>query len=400
VIAMRNKMFKAKKGLDYYAFIVAVVGISILYWVLSTMLIKQGQISNGVTIGTEQVTILSTYTTGEKALLYVDEAAKMALDYSALTFGKYSFYDPSPTDPNAPTNTCSGHWAIDDLKQNDCGVVTRPTCFPDQAKMEYSFSSIMKTEIDKYIPSFNSKNSIQIPTNYKMPFTFLTPRKTPGTTEVAGIAQSPVTVTSTNIKYEINPSFHESISPDVIADGKAVVDVAKDIYSKKDSLTFQNDFQTIKEKAIKDSATTGLDWSTLKYDPSVSSCQYPIGTCACCQTICVPVAGPPDENGEPTTTESCSQVPAGDGTKYHTIPYDNFEVYGRTYSNEPAPLTGHRKLLVYDPQTKKLVLTELEYDFALNWKKDHPENSPPDSCSCNVGYPCNPAENPPYDGSY
>src|SRR3989344_4042800 len=85
-------LLRNKRGMDYYVFIVSLVGVLMLSFITFSLFTKQYGLSSGLSTGTEQFRVLKTYAVAEKALLFVDNAAKLALEQAAYYYGKRGFY--------------------------------------------------------------------------------------------------------------------------------------------------------------------------------------------------------------------------------------------------------------------------------------------------------------------
>ncbi|MBI2141360.1 hypothetical protein HYU16_02955 [Candidatus Woesearchaeota archaeon] len=374
-----------KRGMDYYVFIVSLVGVLMLSFITFSLFTKQYSLSSGLSTGTEQFRVLKTYAAAEKALLFADDAARLALEQAAYKYGKSGFYySGAPCGSNGGYN----YWAKDEiLQKNDC--VPQPAnpsgCYPDEPMMKWTLSTFFYYDFYKFVSKFNSISEVKIPFNYE-PFGVAT-----GSTQIIGISKDPITISIPNVKYEVKPGFRESINRDLIGDGSSVVAVAKQLAGKSEK-------EAKKIVSSADSSDAGsLDWNEkFAYSKAKNSCLYAIGSCTCCETIETCEEYEFDEEGNPVLDDDgkiickkkgTSEVPVGDGTEYRTIPYDSFDIPMSVRVNDPASGTSHKQYLVYDEAAKKEVLKELEYNFAVNWIEDHPEDSTT-SCSCGTGHPC------------
>lgn len=373
-----------KKGLDYYTVTIAIVGLFLLGFIVFSLFTKQYALSSGLAFGTEQFKILKVYAAAEKALLFVDDSAKLALEQAAYKYGKSGFYySGAPCGSNGGFN----YWAKDAITAvDDCVPKTTP-CYPDEPMMKWTLSTFFYYDFYNFISSFNRASEIKIPFNYE-PFSV---RPVVGRTEVVGKSKDPVTIAIPNVKYEVKPSFRESIARDIIGDGNSVVAVARQLASKS-----EKDAKDIVSAA--DSGDAGkLDWDEkFPYNKKGDSCSYPSGSCSCCETVETCEEYEFDEMGDPALDadgkmvckkKGFSEVPVGDGTEHTRVLYDSIGIPMSVKVNDPASSTGHKQFFVYDETAKKVVLKELEYNFALNWIEAHPDKAKT-CCSCGTGHPC------------
>lgn len=369
-------MLKSKKGFDVYAVIIMIVGIWILAFVTISMFAKNNRLETQLGLGEKQLGLLSTYAAAEKALLFVDDSAKLAIEQAAYKYGKSGFYYSGAV---CGSSGDFSYWANDTIIPADDCVPKTKQCYPDEPMLKWTLSTFFYYDLYDFISSFNSVSKIEIPFNYEQPFTV---SPVVGRTEIVGISKEPVAITAPNVKYEVKPSFRESIARDVIGDGVSVVAVARQLAGEK-----EKDARSLVKAA---DGTGGLDWNEkFDYSKAESSCTYAIGSCACCETVetCEEGEDDPDTGEFVCKKKGTSEVPVDDGTEYRTVPYDSFDIPMSVKVNDPDSGTGHRQFFIYDEAAKKVVLKELEYKFAVNWVEDHPEDSST-SCLCGTGHPC------------
>lgn len=387
---MKNRMLSQKKGLDYYTVIVAVVGIFILSFIVFTLFTKEQGLGKGIPLGTDQLRILKTYSTAEKPLLFIDEAAKLALGQAAYKWGQSSFLLNDPecervmSGPAPPSGGITAYWARDFVRpEKDC-VHEQFKCYPEAAERKNSLSGFFGAALGGYVNSFNALSSVKLPFSYAFDFS-----PAGGKTEVKGISSVPVTVTDTNIKYEVKPNFRESISPDIISDGENVVAAAKSLTEKPKEYS---------DRYVADRKDASLKWDYINpYQEESKTCDDVQDACSksCTRTCEVPCPKPeepenpekqpPGESGgliladvnfaaEPPIVppEVCYGECAGrcSGNLIQTTHY-------KETSSSYSVSTG-QKYLVNGPP---LAYQELTYNFALDWitmgEKDPPR------CECN-----------------
>ncbi len=357
-------MLRNKKGIDYYTVTVAVVGIFLLSFVVFSLFTKQYALSSGLSIGTEQFKLLKTYSAAEKALLFVDDSAKLAIEQAAYKYGKSGFYySGSPCGSNGGFN----YWANNTISPADDCVPKTNSCYPDEPMMKWTLSTFFYYAFYDFISGFNSASAVKIPFNYE-PFAV---ESVVSRTEIRGISKDAITIEVPNVKYEVKPSFRESIPIDVVANGKEVVANSQLLVRLSEGDT---------KSKLKDFSGAGkFKWELASYTKKSSSCTYNTGvTCSydCgddCTTSCVEWCPDPDPvTGDPVCCKeetNCVDVFC-DGTIKTTVAYDEF--------SSLASATENQKLLVVDESTKKPMFKNLEYDFGLSWIET---GSSSDTCS-------------------
>lgn len=361
---LRKSMLKNKKGQDYYDLIIAMIGLFLLGSITFGLFTKQYQLSGGLALGTEQFRLLKTYAAAEKALLFVDDAAKLALQQAAYDYGKSGFH---ASVPDCGSSGSFNYWAKDDISSdNDC--VPQPVdCYPEEDTMKLTLTTFFTPLLSSFISSFKSGSEIKIPFNYE-PFAI---SDVVGRTEVVGKSKEAVTITIPNVKYEVKPSFRESIPVDVIADGKEVVANSQLLakLSKDDTEKKMDEFS----KAGK------FGWKLVDYTKPGSSCTYDTGnscTYVCgkkvtqvCEEWC---EEEPDSCCVFACDEWCKDDPSVcckirtveedeicSGTTKTTVSYD--EVGSLVSAAED------HKLLIYNEDIGKPEFKNLEYGFGLSW---------------------------------
>ena len=344
-------MLKNKKGLDYYTLVISLIGILILSYAVFVLINKQIKLSSGFAIGTDQFKLLKTYSTAEKALLFVDDSARLALEEAAFDSAKKGLYVvPSPLCGN---NGNINYWTIDTISPTTQCIPQPVTCYPDQTITTSTVSTLFSPVLNKFVTAFNAKNAIKIPFNYD---SFKVSQIATGT-EVVGKSNEPVKIEIPNIKYEVKPSFRESIPVDMVAEGQELVADAQQLNRQSKS--------ALDSKIAALNSAGKYKWK-LDYSRAGSSCTYDTGET--CQYVCGEECSDScDEMGDCTTT--CSPVYC-DGTIKRTVSYD--EVKSELSANEGS------KLLIYDAPAAKPQFGSLDYDFGLSWMETKGSS---DTCS-------------------
>lgn len=352
----KSLVLKGKKGLDYYTVTVAIVGIFMLSFIVFSLFTKQYALSSGLPIGTGQFRLLKVYAAAEKALLFVDASARLALEQAAYKYGKNGFYVAS-----SPCGGSGGfnYWSKDTMNsRNDC-VSQTTQCYPGKAVMESTVAAFFTSGFSNFISSFNSNSEAEIPFDYG-PFEV---SNVVGRTEIVGKSKKPITIEVPNVKYEVKPSFRESIPVGVIAGGNEVIAGAKQLVKLSESDT--------KKKLDDEFDKAGkFGWSLVGYSKSSDSCTY--DTKNSCSYVC---------GKKKICEEWCEEDPGVcckekeedvtcDGTFKTTVSYDEFSSLFTAAENQ--------KLLVNNPATGKPEFKDLEYDFGLSWIET---GSSSDACS-------------------
>ncbi|MEK6854505.1 MAG: hypothetical protein AABX60_04160 [Nanoarchaeota archaeon] len=326
---IKQSLFRGKKGLDYYTVTVAVMGIFLLSFIAFSFFTKQYGLSSGLELGTEQFRILKTYAAAEKALLFVDDSARLALDQAAYAYGKRGLHGPSsPCEKNGDYN----YWANEAILQED-NCVPKPLadCYPTEKVMKETFETFFTSIFASFVANFNSKSLVQIPFNYE-PFSV---EPVVGRTEIVGKSKEPITITLPllNIKYEVKPSFREKIPIDIIANGKEVVAASQQLarLGEKETKKKLDEFNEAGKLSRKP------QWSLVSYSKTEHPCTY--GTGVSCKYTC----------GDALC----------DGTEKNRITYDEV--------SSLFSVTEDKKVLTRDAGAGKPGFKNLEYDFGLLW---------------------------------
>lgn len=355
---MKNKNLRAiaknKKGIDYYAPTVSIIGLFILGFILFSLASRDYKLTSGLSIGSEQFNIMKAYSNAEKNLLFVDSAAKLALEQAIYPYGKNGLY--------AAATSCGqrdgyNYWTKDTAHPKDaCQKKTAQPCFPDEKIMKETLLGFFEPLFRDIADKFNQKSSLDIPLNYK-PFEFSQAAKG---TEVKGTANEPLTIQTANIKYSIKPSFRETVGINAISEGKAIVENAQKLVrlNKKQAETRLNEFNA---------ANPSLKWSLAGYLTPGAACSHVLGPChyACnCQDISVGCGDDKGGSCSGTVCETCI------GSMVETVSYN--DVYA-TFS-----VSNGKSFYVSDPPSSQSQsqsqsqpkLKAMNYNFGLNWLEE------------------------------
>ncbi|MBI2580772.1 hypothetical protein HYV85_03090 [Candidatus Woesearchaeota archaeon] len=342
-----------KKGVDYYTPFVAIVGFLVLAAVLTAVMLKQYGLASEFNLGREQLRLFHTYSTADKMLSFVDDSAKLSLEQAAHSSGSKGFYNSIPA---CGSKDSFNYWSKDSASSaNDCVPETTP-CYPDEAAVKSAFLENFEKSLSGFVKSFNDKGGFEVDKKkVELPFDYkLELQPVPDRTEVVGISGKPLVIASaaTNpFKYEVKPSFRESIPIDVVAQGAEVVKGAKQLAkpNKKDAEKKLSDFS--KAGALKWSLA---GYSTQGHSPPCAFVVEPKG----CNYKC---------NCQPTTDCGDSDPKTTCGGECETCYYDKVEIV--TYNDITALFSADsgKKFPYYDPASKKVVMKSVAYDFGLSW---------------------------------
>lgn len=337
-----------KRGLNYYSPLVAIMGVAILGLILTNLFVKQYNLASEFDLGREQFRIMLTESSAEKALLFVDNAVRLALEQAAYKYGKNGFYQPSQNEFYQSSSLCGNsngfnYWTKEQsLKQNGCVPQMTP-CYPEEDTMKSTFRSVFITALVNYVSGFNEKSGLDVEGDKVfIPFNYdFTISPVAGRTEIIGKSKELISITAakTNkLVYEIKPSFRESITPDVIADGNDIATKAKQLLRKKnDELSSTlNSFN---------SQNPALQWKLASYSTLPTTCPHAVGTCPYC-----------DVSGR----DGC--ISSHEGKLVETISYNN--VYAA------FSVANGKSFYVSDPPASQPQLKAVTYDFGLNWLEE------------------------------
>ncbi len=350
----KTLLLRNKKGLDYYSPLVAIVGVFVLIAVLGMVMLKQYRLAAEFDLGREQLRLFHTYSTADKMLSFVDDSARLSLERAAYKYGKSGFHSSAPV---CGSSNGFNLWTREQsLKQNDCVPQLMP-CYPDEAAMNPTFRSFFSAALESFVKSFNDtggfevdKKKVELPFDYEFEL-----QPVSGRTEVVGISGEPVTITSAAanpLKYEIKPNFRESITPDVIADGNAVVSKAPQLLRKKKD-------EIISTLGSFNSQNPALQWKLASYSTPPTSCPHTIGTCTYCdeyQDVCVACEDDPCCSITPICTKS------HEGEEVEVVSYNDVYVV--------FSVANGKSFYVSDPPSSQPQLKGISYDFGLNWLEE------------------------------
>jgi hypothetical protein len=372
-----KRMLKQKKGLDYYVLILTIVGIWILGFIIFVLFMKETQVSKNMDIGSNQFIILKSYSLGEKALLFVDQASKVSFQQASYYWGKTGFYhDPLETECHSVSDGDTTYWSKDFItRANSCQYEANEAkrCFPTEVTMKTNLGKFFNPLLNGLIAKFNTSSNVTIPFNYGSndePFVFSGNGEQ---TQVIGVSNSPVIVSLTNIKYDVKPSFLEKINPNIIRNGGYAVHVAQKIYEnriKAYGSTIPPKYRGLNLQEIKDitkdHTNTGvptvtpnpddITWTVSDYGNERRSCSYVTGSCSCSCPPC-------DEEGNCATCTG-DYITTYDYNRYHT----------------ELSATEKQKYLISG--TTSSTVEPLVYKFGLSWVDPHSFSDPIESCLC------------------
>lgn len=343
-----------KKGLNYYSPIIAIMGIFILGAILSNLFVKQYNLASDFDLGREQFRILLTESSAEKVLLFVDNAARLALEQAAYKYGKNGFYQSGTSCGNKDGFNL---WTKEESNtQNDCVPQLTP-CYPTNSNMMATLHDFFANALDSFISGFNGKSGLKVEGNKVMlPSSYdFTISPVSGRTEIKGMSQQPVSLAATRtnqLVYDIKPNFRQSITPDVISDGN-------DVASKSPQLLRKKEQEISSVLSSFNSQNPDLKWELASYLTPPSSCSRVIDKCTY-KCNCVIVEYPcPEDNKKICTREDCETCI---GSLVETVSYD--DVYA-SFS-----VANGKGFYISDPSSTPPQLKSVAYNFGLNWLEE------------------------------
>lgn len=166
--------------------------------------------------GLNQTKIILAYQAGERALLYVDQAAKISMQQGAYELAKYGFYSKEGFDSAAKLGFGGeqfAYWKDEsvgfDPEKQDCAVtVTENYPRVDDESTNANFWSITHSHLSQQLGLAKR----DIPDSYN---SFRTSRLSGGTT-LSAEASEPIVISNAPVIYKVRPSFKQSIILDFL----------------------------------------------------------------------------------------------------------------------------------------------------------------------------------------
>ncbi|MBI2574386.1 M23 family metallopeptidase [Candidatus Woesearchaeota archaeon] len=140
------RMIKGKKGVqtNIIVSIVTITGILTLIYLLIVLTSKMNDVSKGKAIGERQFELYAAYANGERALYYVDEASKIAVDKTAREIAKnggYGYYYDEGYWLNSPCGTYNGFTLWKNGASN---------CYPDKGSATNNYFATLTKTLREY----------------------------------------------------------------------------------------------------------------------------------------------------------------------------------------------------------------------------------------------------------
>ena len=146
------RLLRNKKGLDYAAWLVLVVFITIVYLYIQLATKVEGF---QVSIGESQVAVLNAYQDGENALLYVDQAAKYSAYQAAGTLAQRGAVLKDACGTLTEDSKTITAWTAGGKNIDDCLSRVQPYD---------TFAALMNERLDSYIASYKNPQ-VTLPAN-------------------------------------------------------------------------------------------------------------------------------------------------------------------------------------------------------------------------------------------
>ena len=363
-----KKLANNKKGFDAFTFILTIISISVLVMILIGLTVKYNKLSTTLGgAGSQAAFVLQIYDNADSTLLYLDNSVQLSMRQAVFDLGDRGF-DSSPS-------SCISFgyllWSEGDHEviegKDECKATLASSCtIPTNLNGDFEF--LFSSKLNSYISSYNDESEVKlIESNYDD----LRLSSPSGNLEVIGIAGNPFVIEKPNLKYEIKPSFRESIDIDLIGDFNKITEKATALIEKK-------------EDALKSKLTSynneneGLRWvlPVDGYDRDcrssnecfVKDCIFNKKECEMIDNVCpVDAAGAKIDPDCPDRIEDCHtvSVPGKFVHKYCSVTADIIvKIIDDKYRLE-GEAEGYKKFLTIDGDNP--VTEEYAYRFALNW---------------------------------
>ena len=162
---------KSKKGTSFYILVVTLVLIFAMFFMIFKLLDKYDQVSKNKTIGTRQAELFHIYQKGERALLYVDQAARISSEQAVYDFAKQGGLGLNEMN-------CDRYkgYAVWDFSKN---------CVPDKQNMQFYINDNLNAYFEKY----PDKDVFIPPNNYNFDV-----KDNNGKITIVGIADLPLKI--------------------------------------------------------------------------------------------------------------------------------------------------------------------------------------------------------------
>jgi len=329
-----------KKGaIAPFPFLVGVFGVVILLAIVSIIIVGYADLKdwNREPLGGKALSVFSAYQDAEEALLYIDQAARLAGNKAAYDLGQNGFY--------FSTSSCGVYedykgWSKGGVQKNpgaDVCEATLTDCVPPNVNsFETYFTQSLHSIINDYtLPGVNTEISYDIDVSHG-----------PGL-RIVGTSANRVGVQKGRITYATNAGFNEVLDINLSDDHNYILDNLAGLHSVSKT-EFDNEITALSE------LNEGYLWKGEYIKTCSSSYVCDVGnTCS--------------EDVEEQVDPDCDPL-------IETCEIKKISKTGRKlqeYCSATAQITVNLVDSRYPQMIKKVVLEEgvrdFEYKFALNW---------------------------------
>ncbi len=368
---------RSKKG-SWFVPLIVFGALMILISLIAILFVKKANLEAtfGSAIGEKEVELMRAYQSGEVYLQLVDGSANKAMGEASVEIASKGLTK------GGGCGDINGYqlWAMKDAGlETDCAIQT-PPCEPSDIGTFFkdTFQGKFYSILDSYNQNRKEPFAAEIPKDYSFSLDSSNSR-------IVGRSGKPIVISESSSEetgarlvynYSVMPSFNQPLGVSFTSDASSILSTARRIIGKDE-----------KEARAIVSATDGdgFDWDEeFPYESKEESCPKKSGTCSCCETVLT--CEEHDETGD-CIKEGKTSVPTDDGILYTIIPQDRITAKMSVKIRDDASSTGNKLYFIYDSASKRVVPTEVEYRFGLEWVSQQPEESTT-LCQCSKGIPC------------
>ncbi len=359
-----KKLIRNKKGVDSFTFLLTIFAILVLGFILVGLTMKYNKLNNTIgDAGSSASSILSTYASADKSLLFLDNAVGMSIDGAVYDLAYNGFYPVGGGE--CGSSGSYSLWSNGSVEPTECEAVNRE-CVPGNYN---EFNNYFNRKLTKQLKAYNESSDPDLP-NDGYEITLGTPDACSGEgcfggtgtgpLQLVGTSENLVVVRSSRVNYNVTPSFRVNSDVDLIGDFGKVTSNAGALVGQ-DEGTMRNSVKAY-------SKGTGLKWNVESYSSGCGNGCNTGESCEICHEECEEVKVPCEGEGETGCTEtSCTTIcvpgvyiqyycetNAGIGVKVPDAKYDKDEKGGDGYKSFVTSESG-------SPEVK-----EYNYRFGLN----------------------------------
>lgn len=360
-----KKLIRNKKGVDAFTFLLTIFAILVLGVILIGLTMKYNKLNNTIgEAGSSALSILSTYASADRALLYLDNAVGMSMDSAVYDLAYNGFYP-------AGGGECGSYgayslWSKYEIKEPSCTPEPVEGCIP--SSYNGAFEGYFIGKLAKQLKAYNESSYPDLP-NDGYDISLGSPEACSGEGCFKGTGTGPLQLVGTNemlvavrsstVNYNVTPSFRVNSDVDLTGDfGK--------VTSKSGALVGQDE-GSIGSSARSYTKETGLKWNVDGYDPGCGLECNTRQSCPYCKTECKEVEVACKKKGESGCTETvCEEVcyPGVYIQRYcNTIADIGVKIPDEKYDKKKGD--GYRAFVTSESGSPEV--KEYNYRFGLNW---------------------------------